>query len=185
MPPIPESRCIHSPANVDLRGPSPTTLVRLLTLCCSFVGGTIVATPSSSWIAKHNVHWNLLDPGCASDAFLGPPFLCRVGQVPMRDGWTVKGRAFGLFITGAVSVPVDAHSALFVCTTKLDTGPICHGTRAPNQSLECIDTVLLCRGTPLDEPYITGCRSHSAQESACRKESACRRNTQGLCREAC
>jgi hypothetical protein len=182
MPLLRESRCIHSPENLDICRHLSTTLVRLLTPCCSVVGGTIVPTSSSSWILKHQVHWDLVDPGCASDAFLGPPFLYRVGELPMRHGWTVKGKAFGLSITGAVSVPFDARSALFSCTIKLDTGAICYGTIISlSCAFECVDTVLMCRGTPLDETYITSCRSHGAARRTSAQKSAARRSTKGHC----
>ena len=45
-----------------------------------------------------------------------------VGELPMRNGWTVKGKAFGMSVVGAVSAPADSGSPQFVVHTLLSTG---------------------------------------------------------------
>ena len=82
-----------------------------------FVGAPSNANASDSWEATpHNI-WNLLDLGSPSNAVLRPPTLQRCGVLPMRHGWTVEGKGFGLVLVGAISVPEDSPF-----TTNLQTG---------------------------------------------------------------
>ena len=104
-----------------------------------FVGAPPNANASASWEATSHNLWNLLDQGSPSNAVLPPPTLKRCGVLPMRDGWTVEGKGFGLVLVGTVSVPEDSLTAQFSFTTKLQTGEsdwCCHwmATSHPRRS---------------------------------------------------
>ena len=86
------------------------------------VGAKSSLKPDQSWNAHGRIQWSLLDPGTPSDSTLGHPFMNGVGELPMRNGWTVKGPAFGMSVVGAVSAPADSRSPQFVMHTLLSTG---------------------------------------------------------------
>ena len=91
-----------------------------------FVGAKSSLKPEQSWNAHGRIQWILLDAGTTSDTPLGPPFMNGVGELPMRNGWTVKGQAFGMSVVGAVSAPADSTSPQFVMHTLLSTGMHSH-----------------------------------------------------------
>ena len=87
-----------------------------------FAESSVSFAPEQSWIVNGRIQWSLLDVGTPSETTLGHPFMNGVGELPMRNGWTVKGSAFGMSVVGSVSAPADSGSPQFVVHTLLSTG---------------------------------------------------------------